>query len=68
MKIAFLSFINLEQAGSKKQSIIRELSLRVNVMANHSGVISKRGDGLAKGLKSDVAEELEVKKPNTQEL
>jgi len=68
MKMAFLSFVKLEQAGGKNQSTIRELSLHVNAMVNHSGVINKKGDGLAKRLKADVPEELEVKKPNTQEL
>ena len=68
MKVAFLSFIKLEQAGGKKQSTIRELGFRVNTMVNHSGAMNKKGDDLAKRLKADVADEIDVKKPNSQEL
>lgn len=69
MKTAFLTFIKLEQAGGKKQSTIRELSLRVNAMVNHSGVhVKRKWDDLAKRLKADVADELDIKKPNNQEL
>jgi len=62
MKVAFLSFIKLEQAVGKKQSTLRELSFRVNALVNYAGKVNKKGDELAKRLKSDVADDLEVKK------
>ena len=69
MKIAFLSFIKLEQAIGKKQSTIRELGFRVNAMVNYTGKGNNRkGDDLAKRLKKDVADGIDVKKPNQQEL
>jgi len=68
MKIAFLSFIKLEQAIGKKQSTIRELGFCVNVMVNYLGRAHRRGDDLAKRLKKDVADDINVKKPNQQEL
>jgi len=68
MKIAFLSYIKLEQAIGKKQSTIKQLSLRVNALVNHSGKVFRRSDDLAKRLKKDVADEIDAKKPNQQEL
>jgi len=67
-KVTFLSFIKLEQAGGKKQSTIHELSFCVNSMVNYSGIVNRKGDDLAKHLKSDVANEIDMKKPNYQEL
>jgi len=68
MKVAFLSYIKLEQAGGKKQSTIRDLSLRVNAMVNYSGQVARKGDDLARRLKSDVADTVDVRKPDNQEL
>jgi len=68
MKIALLSFIKLEQAIGKKQSTIEQLSLRMNALVNHSGKLTRQTDDLAKRLKKDVADEIDAKKPNQQEL
>jgi len=40
----------------------------VNSLVNCSGKFNRRGDDLAKRLKKDVADEIDVKKPNQQEL
>jgi len=37
-------------------------------MVNYSGIVNRKGDDLAKHLKSDVANEIDMKKPNYQEL
>ena len=68
LQIAFLSYIKLEQAGGKSQSTVRDLSLRVNALVNYSGAVTRKGDDLAKRLKSDVADDLDIKRPNSQEL
>jgi len=68
LKVAFLSFIKLEQAVGKSQSTIKSLGLRVNAMVNHTKRMSRKGDDLAKRLKRDVADEIDVNKPNAQEL
>jgi len=68
MKIAFLSYIKLEQSIGKKQSTIKDLSLRVNSLVNYSGKFNRRGDDLVKRLKKDVADKIDVKKTNQQEL
>ena len=68
MKVAFLSFIKLDQAIKKKQSTMKNLGLRVNAMVNHSGKMNRKGDKFAKHLKRDVADEIDINKPNSQEL
>jgi len=68
MKVAFLSYIKLEQSIGKKQSSMKQLGFRVNAMVNYCGKINRKGDELAKRLKKDVSHELEVNKPNAQEL
>jgi len=68
IKVAFLSYIKLEQTIGKKQSTIKQLGFRVNSMVNYSGKMTRKGDELAKRLMKDVADELDVKKPNPQEL
>jgi len=68
MKITFLSFIKLEQAIGKKQLTIKQLSLWVNALVNHSGKVTRQTDDLAKRLKKDVADKIDAKKPNQQEL
>jgi len=68
LKVAFLSYIKLEQAIGKSQSTIKSLGLRVNAMVNHTGKMNRKGDDLVKRLKRDVADDIDVNKPNAQEL
>jgi len=68
MKIAFLTYIKIEQSIGKKQSTIKDMSLRVKALINYSGKFQRKSDDLAKRLKKDVADEIDVKKPNQQEL
>jgi len=68
LKIAFLSYLKLEQANGKKQSTLKSLGLRANDLANHSGKMNRKGDELAKRLKRDIADDIDINKPNAQEL
>ena len=68
LKVAFMSYIKLEQVTCQKQSTMKTLGLRVNALVNRCGKMNRKGDELAKRLKSDVADEVEVNKPNTHEL
>ena len=68
LKVAFLSYLKLEQANGKKQSRLKSLGLRVNALVNHSGKMNRKGDELAKRLKRDVADDIDINKPNAQEL
>ena len=68
LKIAFLSYLKLEQANGKKQSTLKSLGLRVNAFVNHSGKMNRKGDELAKRLERDVADDIDINKPNAQEL
>jgi len=68
LKVAFMLYIKLKQVTCHKQSTMKTLGLRVNALVNHCGTMNRKGDELAKRLKSDVADEVEVNKPNKQEL
>lgn len=57
----------LEQANSKTQSTIKELSYRVNAVVNAVGY-RKNGNDLTRKLKSSVAEHFDVNNKNPQEL
>jgi len=61
MKIAFLTYIKIKQSIGKKQSTIKDMSLRVNALINYSGKFQRKSDDLAKRLKKDVADEIDVK-------
>ena len=66
MKNAFVTFIKLEQANSKKQSSLMTLSKRVNVLVNAAG-FWKSGNDLARKLKSETAHLFEIDTMNLQE-
>jgi len=67
MENAFVTFLKLEQANSKKQSTLTELGLRVNAMVNATGQHHKTRNDLAKKLKSNTAHHFEVNNRNFQE-
>ena len=67
MENAFVTFLKLEQANSKKQSTLTELGLRINAMVNASGQHHKTRNDLAKKLKSNTAHHFEVNNRNFQE-
>ena len=66
LKNAFVSYVKLELATSKKQSTLRDLAKRVNALSNEGGMI-KNGQDLARKLRKETADELEVGKKNMQE-
>jgi len=68
LRVAFLSFLKLEQAIGKKQSTMKNLGLKVNALVNYSGKMTRKGDELAKRLKRDVSDDIDINKPNAQEL
>jgi len=67
LKMAYATFLQLEQAESKTQSTLKQMSLRVNQCVNESGNNVKRSDDLAKRLKRDTADLFDVNKANVME-
>ena len=67
MEIAFVTYLKLEQANSKKQSTLSELGQRVNAMINAAGQLKKTRNDLAKKLKKNTAHHFEVNSRNFQE-
>jgi len=67
MKLAFVSFLQLEQAQSKVQSTAKQLSLRVNAMVN-AARHNKIGNNVTRKLKKETADMFQVNVKNTQEL
>jgi len=66
LKWAYATFLKLEQAGSKKQSSIRELSLRVNSCVNKAGH-QKTRDDLTRKLRNETAHLFDAGKANVME-
>lgn len=66
MKGAFVSFIKLEQAESKRQSTMTDLAKRVNAMVNMAGH-NKIGTTTATKLKNATADQFELDNQNFQE-
>jgi len=66
MKLAFVTYLQLEQATSKVQSTVKQMSLRVNQMVRGAGHI-KTGNDLTRKLKSETACYFDVDKKNMQE-
>ena len=66
LKGAYTTYLKLEQAGSKKQSTIRQLAQLVNATVNHGG-FTKTRDYLTRKLQKDTADEFEVGKANVVE-
>jgi len=64
---AFVTFIKLEQANSKKQSSLNDLSKRVNAMINAARGFSKKGTDLTRKLKKATADQFGIKQRNQQE-
>ncbi len=66
LKMAFATFLQLEQAESKTQSTMKQMSLRVNQCVNEAGH-NKQHDDLAKKLKRDTADLFDCSKANVME-
>jgi hypothetical protein len=66
LKGAFITYLKLEQAGSKKQSTVRSLAKIVNGCVNTLG-FNKTRDDLARKLKKDTADHFAVGKANVVE-
>ena len=66
LKGAFVTFLKLEQAESKKQSTVRQLSILVNACVNRAG-FAKTGEVLTRKLQRDSADQFEVRKANVME-
>ena len=58
--------LKLELATSKRQSTVKDLAKRVNALCNEGGM-PKSGEDLARKLKRETADELNVGKKNMQE-
>jgi hypothetical protein len=63
---AYTTYLQLEQAGCKKQSTIKAMVALVNSTVNAAG-FSKRDDNLTRKLRADTAAEFQVGKPNVIE-
>jgi hypothetical protein len=66
LKGAFSTFLKLEQAESKKQSTVKDLSKLINATVNKARH-NKMRDDLTRKLKHDTADEFELGKVNTVE-
>jgi hypothetical protein len=66
LKGALATYLKLEQAASKKQSTVKQLSLLVNACVNKGGYQKTRAD-LTRRLKKDIADHFEVGKANVVE-
>ena len=66
LKGAWATYLKLEQAGSKKQSTLKQMSKLVNATINKSGSLKTRDD-LAKKLQRDTADQFNVGKANVVE-
>ena len=66
MKKAFVSYVKLELATNKKQSTLKEYSLRVNTLVNAGGM-NKTGNRLTMKLKKETVDQLEVNNKNGME-
>ena len=67
LKMVHATFLQLEQAESKTQSALKQMSLRVNQCVHESGNNNKKSDDLAKRLKQDMADLFDVNKANVME-
>jgi hypothetical protein len=67
LKGAFVTYLKLEQAGSKKQSTIKDLAKLVNGCVNKVGFSKKKRDDLTRKLKRETADEFAVGKANVME-
>jgi hypothetical protein len=65
-KGAFVTYLKLEQAATKKQSTLKDLSLLVNGCVNKGG-FNKTRDDLTRKLKKETADHFTVGKANTVE-
>ena len=63
LKGAFCTYLKLEQAGSTKQSTLKQMSQLVNACVNKAGHTRTRDD-LARKLKRDTADQFVVAKAN----
>jgi len=66
LKVAYTTFLKLEQAESKKQSNTKQMSMLVNACVNKAG-FNKTRDDLARKLQKAVANHFEVGKANIVE-
>ena len=66
LKIAYATYLKLEQAESKKQSNTKQMSMLVNACVNKAG-FNKTRDDLARKLQKDTANQFEVGKANVVE-
>jgi hypothetical protein len=66
LKGAFVTYLKLEQAASKKQSNLKDLARLVNACVNKAGH-NKTRDDLTRKLKKDTADQFEVGKANVVE-
>ena len=67
MCTAFVTFVKLEQANSKKQLTLSELSKRVNAMINAAKGFSKSRTDLTRKLKEAMADQFQIDQRNQQE-
>ena len=63
---AFVTYLKLEQAESKKQSTIKQMARLVNACVNKAGH-NKTRDDLTRKIKRETADQFEVGKANIQE-
>lgn len=66
LKGAYVTYLKLEQAASKKQSSIKAMSLLVNGCVNKAGFTKVRDD-LTRKLKKETADQFDVGKANVVE-
>jgi hypothetical protein len=66
LKGAYVTYLKLEQAASKKQSSIRSMSLLINGCVNKAGY-NKSRDDVTRKLKSETADHFDVGKQNVVE-
>jgi len=66
LKVAYATYLKLEQAESKKQSNTKHMSKLVNACVNKAG-FNKTRDDLARKLQKDTANQFEVGKANVVE-